>query len=103
MSGNRVVIRAEPGSIRSVETTSEHRYRVEGVLGSGGFATVYRARLERADGFVKDVAIKVLHADDPPLSLLQRFRDEARILALVRDRAIVSVDPPIQVGGHWML
>ena len=50
------------------------------------------------------MALKVLTDDDPPKSLLQRFRDEARILGLVRDRAIVGVEPPIRdsaAGGRW--
>ncbi|MEZ4239553.1 MAG: serine/threonine-protein kinase [Myxococcota bacterium] len=38
---------------------------------------------------------------DPPRSLLTRFRDEARILGLLRDRAIVGVEPPIQISGRW--
>lgn len=78
------------------------RYRILSVIGKGGFGTVYRARLEGVDGFSKDVAIKLLSEDDSfPKDVLQRFRDEARILGLVRDRAIVSVDPPTKLGGRW--
>lgn len=35
------------------------------------------------------------------MSTLQRFRDEARILGLIRDRAIVGVQPPTRLGGRW--
>ena len=76
-------------------------YRFLSVIGEGGFGRVYRARMETADGFHRDVAIKVLTDPDPPKQLLQRFRDEARILALVRDRAFVGVQPPITIGGRW--
>jgi serine/threonine protein kinase len=74
---------------------------VLGVLGKGGFGTVYHARLEGADGFVKDVAIKLLTERDPGQETLYRFRDEARILGRVRDRGIVSVDPPSRLDGRW--
>lgn len=77
------------------------RYRFLSVLGEGGFGKVYHARMEAAGGFHKDVAIKVLHDPDPPRSLLQRHRDEARILGLIRDRTIVGVEPPIRVGTQW--
>lgn len=78
-------------------------YRVVSLLGRGGFGSVYRARMERADGFTKDVAIKLLRDDDVPTTVLKRFRDEARILGLVRDRAIVGVDPPTRLDGRWAI
>jgi hypothetical protein len=77
------------------------RYRFLSVVGEGGFGRVYRARLEAGGGFHKDVAVKVLTDPEPPKRLLQQFRDEARILGLVRDRAFVGVDPPIQIQGRW--
>jgi serine/threonine protein kinase len=80
---------------------SEVHYRFLSLIGSGGFGKVYRARVETADGFQRDVAIKVLNDPNPPKSLLQRFRDEAKILGLVRDRAIVGVEPPIRIGEQW--
>jgi serine/threonine-protein kinase len=81
---------------------SESRtYTILGVIGTGGFGKVYRARLQSSGGFSKDVAVKVLHDRDPDPDLLSRFRDEARILGLLRDRAIVSVDPPTRLSGRW--
>lgn len=79
----------------------EIAYRILSLVGEGGFGKVYRARQETREGFHKDVALKLLTDDDPPKSLLARFRDEARILGLVRDRAIVRVEPPIRLGGRW--
>jgi len=77
------------------------RYRIINVLGQGGFGKVYRARLEDHSGFSKEVAVKMLLGDDLPEPAVQRFRDEARILGLLRDRAIVGVDPPTRIGGQW--
>ena len=72
-----------------------------GILGQGGFGTVYKGRLEGGEGFVKEVAIKLLSDENPDEEVLSRFRDEARILGLLRDRNIVSVDPPTRLGGRW--
>lgn len=77
------------------------QYRILALVGEGGFGRVYRARLEAGEGFAKDVAIKLLNDPEPPRSLLERFRDEARILGLIRDRAIVGVEPPVQIGDRW--
>lgn len=69
------------------------QYRIIEVVGRGGFGTVYRAEMLGAGGFSKQVAIKVLRDDsEAPPELLQRLRDEARILGLLRHRAIVGVD-----------
>jgi serine/threonine protein kinase len=38
------------------------RYTLVSVLGEGGMARVFRARLEGPEGFRKDVAVKVIHA-----------------------------------------
>jgi len=78
-----------------------HHYKILDVLGHGGFGTVYRARMQGEDGFVKDVAVKLLNTDDPPEDVLRRFRDESRILGLIRDRAVVRVDPPTRLHGRW--
>ena len=69
--------------------TIADRYRVEGVLGSGGMSRVYLAHdnvLER------DVALKVLHdrlSDDP--AYVERFRREARAIARLSHPNIVTV------------
>ena len=78
------------------------RYTILDLIGRGGQGNVYRARLQNAEGFRKEVALKLLKEGLSEESL-QRFRDEARILGLVRDRAIIAVDPPIQLAGRWAL
>jgi eukaryotic-like serine/threonine-protein kinase len=65
------------------------KYTVLGVLGHGGFAVVYDAQ---HDGLGRRVAIKVLHLrHDTPLALLERFRREARISAMVRHPNVLEV------------
>lgn len=75
-------------------------YTIRGLVGEGGYGRVYRAQLSEGE-YTKDVAIKILREANPDADLLARFRDEARILSLFRDRAVVSMDPPVQLGGHW--
>lgn len=64
------------------------RYRVDGVVGSGGFATVYRAYDERFDA---TVAVKVLaenHCLDPDVR--ERFLKEGRVLRRVGSPHLVT-------------
>jgi serine/threonine-protein kinase len=50
------------------------------------------------------VAIKVLKTDvEGGEEIARRFRDEARILGMVRHRSVVQVDGLIMVGNRWGL
>jgi serine/threonine-protein kinase len=81
--------------------TTRH-YLVEAVLGRGSFGTVYRARFEGEHGFTKQVALKVLNPEVLDLEeVARRLRDEARVLAMLRHRAIVGVDRLASLGGRW--
>ncbi len=55
-------------------------------------------------GIQREVAIKVLHPDraNSP-AIVGRLRDEARMLALIRHRAIVRVDDLIELDGDWSI
>lgn len=85
-------------------TRPTRAYRVTGTLGKGGFGTVYRAELQGEGGFTKAVALKVLNPDMEGLNeIAQRMRDEARVLGLVRHRAIVQVDGLVRLNGRWTI
>jgi len=81
---------------------SGRRYRIEHTLGKGGFGTVYRAEMLGAEGFRRPVALKVLNADIAGRKeVARRFRDEARLLGILRHRAIVQVDGLVRLRGQW--
>ena len=89
-----------PIDVARLQETLGERYRIEGELGRGGFATVYRVwnpRLERAE------ALKVLapgHEADEDFS--RRFTQEVRLAAALEHRSIVKVYDFGQAGDlYW--
>ncbi len=84
-------------------TTSDgRRYKIHHVLGQGGFGTVYAAELLGEGGFSRKVALKVLNPDMQEIEdVANRLRDEARLLGILRHRAIVQVDGLVKLNGRW--
>lgn len=76
-------------------------YRITRVVGQGAFGTVYEG--ERVgEGLSRRVAMKLLHKAYTGHAMVEgRLRDEARMLSLIRHRAIVGVDDLIRVDGAW--
>ncbi|MEQ1506062.1 MAG: serine/threonine-protein kinase [Myxococcota bacterium] len=75
-----------------------------GVLGRGGFGTVYRADLLGDGAFVRPVALKVLNPVMATVATVaERLRDEARILGRIRHRSIVQVDGLIRLEDRWTI
>ena len=85
-------------------SSDQRRYEVMKVLGKGGFGTVYKARLQASGGFSKEVALKVLNANvEGTEDFVRRLRDEARMLGLMRHRAIVQVDGLVKLEDRWAI
>lgn len=76
-------------------------YRVIDRLGEGAFGSVFLAEAT-GGGITRNVAIKVPHPDRAGSpELVGRLRDEARMLAMVRHRAIVRLDDLVELDGVW--
>lgn len=70
-------------------------------LGAGAFGTVYLAELTSGQGFRRRVAVKVLMGSGPEGDLfLSRIRDEARLLGLLQDEAILKVLDMVRFDGR---
>ena len=90
----------------------KRRYRIAELLGRGGFGSVYKAEKLGEEGFSTIVAIKLLHAmgggSNPQLDkarseAVRRLRDEARLLGLLKHRAIVQVYDLERLRGEWAI
>ncbi len=77
-------------------------YKLVSALGHGGFGSVFRGQLAGSSGFAKTVAIKLLNEEAANVEEYKcRLRDEARLLGLLRHRAIVHVEDLVRIDGRW--
>jgi tRNA A-37 threonylcarbamoyl transferase component Bud32 len=80
------------------------RYTVVRRIGSGGMAELYLGRLDGPDGFLKPVALKLMHphlSDDRHFARM--FLKEARIAAALEHPAIVQVLDVGEFGGEYFM
>lgn len=86
---------------RAAHRPAPRRYAVREVLHRGSRATIYRADLLSSGQFARPVALKVLNgAHAHQAEEVARLRDEARLLGVLRHRAIVSALGMIEVAGR---
>lgn len=78
------------------------RFELVRMLGKGGAGSVWLARMYRRHGLRQEVALKL--PEEGGDELIARLRDEARILGLVRHRAIVQLQDLVPLDdGRWGL
>ncbi|MEX1365046.1 MAG: protein kinase [Nannocystaceae bacterium] len=80
------------------------RYAVVRRIGSGGMAELYLGRLDGPEGFVKPVALKLMHphlSDDAHFARM--FLKEARIAATLEHPSIVQVLDVGEFGGEYFM
>jgi eukaryotic-like serine/threonine-protein kinase len=74
------------------------RYRVGQVLGRGGMGLVYEATQEGLD---RKVALKVMHSHlDGDEAIRERFRREARAVAMIRHPNVVQINDCVEQPGE---
>jgi urea transport system substrate-binding protein len=91
-----------PGSDQVPQALRDHpRYRIFGVVGSGGMGTVFKADHRLLE---RPVVIKVLHPElIRDVELLERFQREARLAAKLTHPNVVTVYEAEQIGPLHLL
>jgi serine/threonine-protein kinase len=94
--------RSKRGAVGSKLRTRQRvgKYRIEGKLGSGGFARVYQA-MDTIEGV--RVALKVPHAQLVTEEVLKDFRHEVRITAKLDHPNILPLKDASVIDGHFVL
>ena len=84
-----------------MSSQTSRRFHFLKEIASGGFGTVYLAKVMHADGFSRLVAVKLLKAHwTDSEDVARRIRDEARLLGLLRHRNIVDVIDLTSIDGR---
>lgn len=80
---------------------SARRFHFLREIASGGFGSVYLAKVMHADGFSRLAAVKLLHRKwSENEEIATRMRDEARLLGWLRHRNIVDVLDLTSIDGR---
>jgi serine/threonine protein kinase len=81
-------------------SSARRRFRIIKEIAEGGFGKVFLAEQISSDGFSRIVAVKLLHAKwSSHDEVVQRTRDEARLLGLIRHQHIVKVEDLTSIDG----
>ena len=89
------------GEVVSVNAETGRKFHFIRLIASGGFGSVYLAKELHSDGFVRVVAIKLLHPKwSENEEIASRMRDEARLLGQIRHRHIVDVRDLTRIDGR---
>lgn len=87
-----------------LQSTTPRRFRFHACLGAGSFGEVYRATALLEGGVTEEVAVKVLHVDrQRQRAAVDRLRDEARMLAVLKHPAILRFQEFTRVEGRLAL
>lgn len=85
-------------------THGARRFQLHACVGMGGFGEVYRASMVSTGGLEREVAVKTLRPSvAPDDDAVRRLRDEARLLARLQHRAILSVHDIVHLAGRIAL
>jgi eukaryotic-like serine/threonine-protein kinase len=80
------------------------RYELIEVAGRGGMADVWRGRVRGDSGFVRDVAIKQMHANlTTQPQYVAMFVEEARVGAVLKSPNISEVHDFVHDRGHYYM
>jgi eukaryotic-like serine/threonine-protein kinase len=80
------------------------RYELIEVAGRGGMADVWRGRVRGDSGFVRDVAIKQMHANlTSQPQYVAMFVEEARVGAVLKSPNISEVHDFVHDRGHYYM
>ena len=88
-------------------TVLQNRYRIMGVLGMGGMASVYKARDLKFPGATRYVAVKQMlnMATDPQIRemTIRNFEREANILATLSHPSMPAIYDHFDINDHVYL
>ena len=101
-AGDRAVgLPTPPESRRLSVKEAARKFEFIREIASGGFGSVYLAKVIHGDGFSRLVAIKLLHSKwSENEEIASRMRDEARLLGWLRHRNIVDVMDLTVIDGR---
>jgi len=81
-----------------------HVFEFHECLGKGAYGEVYRVTMTSSSGLEKEVSAKVLRPNFRPNSeIVQRLRDEARLLSMLNHRAILRVHDLVVIDERLSL